>query len=74
MPLDFGEDELLLELRVKDIGIIEDINWSLSGGLNVITGEMGAGKSLGERVYRVIQWTPKTGMPKRELVSVSGRC
>ncbi len=41
-----GEDKLLLELRVKNLGIIEDINWSLSGGLNVITGETGAGKSL----------------------------
>jgi len=37
---------LLLELRVKDVGIIEEINWSLSKGLNVITGETGAGKSL----------------------------
>jgi len=37
---------LLLELRVRDFGIIEDMNWSLSRGLNVITGETGAGKSL----------------------------
>ncbi len=37
---------MLLELRVKDVGIIEEINWSLSKGLNVITGETGAGKSL----------------------------
>jgi len=37
---------LLLELRVRDVGIIEDINWSLSPGLNIITGETGAGKSL----------------------------
>jgi len=37
---------LLLELRVKDFGIIEDISWNLSDGLNVITGETGAGKSL----------------------------
>jgi len=37
---------LLIELRVRDIGIIEDINWSLGPGLNVITGETGAGKSL----------------------------
>jgi DNA repair protein RecN (Recombination protein N) len=37
---------LLLELRVRDIGIIEDINWSLGPGFNVITGETGAGKSL----------------------------
>jgi DNA repair protein RecN (Recombination protein N) len=37
---------LLLELRVRDFGIIEDIRWSLGRGLNVITGETGAGKSL----------------------------
>jgi DNA repair protein RecN (Recombination protein N) len=41
-----GEDNLLLELRVKDLGIIEEIIWSLGDGLNVITGETGAGKSL----------------------------
>lgn len=37
---------MLLELMVKGLGIIEEINWSLSRGLNVITGETGAGKSL----------------------------
>jgi len=37
---------LLLELRVSNFGIIEQINWHLSQGLNVITGETGAGKSL----------------------------
>jgi len=37
---------LLLQLRVKDLGIIEEINWCLEPGLNVITGETGAGKSL----------------------------
>ncbi len=37
---------MLLELRVKDLGIIEDINWRLRDGLNIITGETGAGKSL----------------------------
>jgi DNA repair protein RecN (Recombination protein N) len=37
---------LLLELRVKNLGIIEDMNWRLHSGLNVITGETGAGKSL----------------------------
>lgn len=37
---------MLLELKVKDIGIIEDIDWKLDSGLNVITGETGAGKSL----------------------------
>jgi DNA repair protein RecN (Recombination protein N) len=37
---------LLSELRVKNLGIIEEISWQLSDGLNVITGETGAGKSL----------------------------
>lgn len=37
---------MLLKLRVRNFGIIEDMNWSLGSGLNVITGETGAGKSL----------------------------
>ena len=37
---------MLLELRVKDLGIIDDLDWKLEPGLNVITGETGAGKSL----------------------------
>jgi DNA repair protein RecN (Recombination protein N) len=37
---------VLDELSVRDFGIIEEINWKPSGGLNVITGETGAGKSL----------------------------
>ena len=37
---------MLFELRVRNLGIIESIDWSLGSGLNVITGETGAGKSL----------------------------
>jgi DNA repair protein RecN (Recombination protein N) len=37
---------MLLRLSVKNLGIIEDIDWRLETGLNVITGETGAGKSL----------------------------
>ncbi|MFC2122867.1 DNA repair protein RecN [Bacteroidota bacterium] len=37
---------MLVELRVKNFGIIEEIEWSPGPGLNVITGETGAGKSL----------------------------
>jgi DNA repair protein RecN (Recombination protein N) len=37
---------LLVELKVKSFGIIENLLWSPDGGLNVITGETGAGKSL----------------------------
>jgi DNA repair protein RecN (Recombination protein N) len=37
---------VLDELTVKGFGIIEEITWQLGAGLNVITGETGAGKSL----------------------------
>lgn len=37
---------MLKELRVRNLGIISDIDWQLDSGLNVITGETGAGKSL----------------------------
>ncbi|MFC2001117.1 DNA repair protein RecN [Chloroflexota bacterium] len=37
---------MLLDLRVSNFGIIEQINWHLGEGLNVVTGETGAGKSL----------------------------
>ena len=37
---------MLVELTVKDYGIIEEVGWYPAAGLNVITGETGAGKSL----------------------------
>ena len=37
---------MLEELSVKGFGIIEEIKWRPAVGLNVITGETGAGKSL----------------------------
>ena len=37
---------MLLHLHVKNFGIIEDFEWSPGPGLNVLTGETGAGKSL----------------------------
>ncbi len=37
---------MLLELRVTGIGIIGEITWRPVPGLNIITGETGAGKSL----------------------------
>ncbi len=36
----------LKELCIKNLGIIEDLTWQPSSGLNIITGETGAGKSL----------------------------
>ncbi len=37
---------MLLQLKVRDFGIIESVEWEPSPGLNVVTGETGAGKSL----------------------------
>jgi len=37
---------MLLELRVRDFAIIDDVALQLGPGLNVLTGETGAGKSL----------------------------
>ena len=37
---------MLKRLTIRDFGIIENLEWRPSPGLNVITGETGAGKSL----------------------------
>ncbi len=37
---------MLLQLKVRDFGIIENLEWEPAPGLNVVTGETGAGKSL----------------------------
>ena len=37
---------MLRQIRVRDIAIIEALDLDLGGGLTVITGETGAGKSL----------------------------
>jgi DNA repair protein RecN (Recombination protein N) len=37
---------LLLELRIRNIAIIEKLDIDLSPGLNILTGETGAGKSI----------------------------
>src|SRR3982751_2770952 len=38
--------ELLTELRVRDLAVIADVTIPLKPGLNVLTGETGAGKSM----------------------------
>ena len=40
---------MLLELSMKNIGIIEDASVEFSPGFNVITGETGAGKTMVDR-------------------------
>lgn len=51
---------MLIELRVRDYAVIDDLSLELNAGLNVLSGETGAGKSLivgalsllvGERAY-----------------------
>ena len=37
---------MLKRLTIRDFGIIENLEWHPSAGLNVLTGETGAGKSL----------------------------
>ncbi|NIQ39210.1 MAG: DNA repair protein RecN [Proteobacteria bacterium] len=37
---------MLLELRIKDLAIIDEVDIPFSRGLNVLTGETGAGKSI----------------------------
>src|SRR5216117_1913748 len=53
-------DDVLTELRVRDLAVIADVTLPFQPGLNVLTGETGAGKSmvvdalslpLGERAF-----------------------
>ncbi len=37
---------MLLEIRIKNFVIIEDLAISFGRGLNILTGETGAGKSI----------------------------
>ncbi len=37
---------MLLELRIKNFAIIDELNLSFTKGLNILTGETGAGKSI----------------------------
>ena len=45
---------MITNLHIKNIGIIEDLNIDLSRGLNVLTGETGAGKSTILEALRII--------------------
>jgi len=45
-PLRNGPGGVLLELRLRNVAVIEAVTLPLAAGLNVLTGETGAGKSL----------------------------
>ena len=37
---------MLREIRIQNLGVIDDVVLELSAGLNVVTGETGAGKTM----------------------------
>lgn len=37
---------MLTSLRIKNLGLVDDLTWELDSGYNVVTGETGAGKSM----------------------------
>ena len=37
---------MLRRLRIKNLAVVEEVDWELGEGLNVLTGETGAGKSI----------------------------
>jgi DNA repair protein RecN (Recombination protein N) len=37
---------MLRRLRIKNLAVVEAVEWELGGGFNVLTGETGAGKSI----------------------------
>jgi DNA repair protein RecN (Recombination protein N) len=41
-----GEQSVLTDLRVRDLGVIEDLSLTFDAGMTVLTGETGAGKTL----------------------------
>ena len=54
---------MLTTLRIRNLALVEDLTWDLQAGLNIISGETGAGKSiligalnlvLGERADRTL--------------------
>ena len=37
---------MLRRLRIKNLAVVEEVEWELGKGFNVLTGETGAGKSI----------------------------
>ncbi len=72
---------MLVELRIKNFAIIESLVIELAGGLNVFTGETGAGKSiimnaislvLGDRAAADLVRTGAPGAEVEALFDISG--
>ncbi|MGH9093411.1 MAG: AAA family ATPase, partial [Acidimicrobiales bacterium] len=45
---------MLTELRVRDLGVVEDLALRLEGGMTALTGETGAGKTLLVEALRLV--------------------
>jgi DNA repair protein RecN (Recombination protein N) len=45
-PTGLESQVMLAELRIRDLGVIDDAHLEVSTGLNVLTGETGAGKTM----------------------------
>src|SRR4030066_131742 len=67
---------MLIELTVRNLAIFEDVRVPFSAGLNIVTGETGAGKSLlveairlalGEKADPV---AVRTGEPEAEVTAL----
>ena len=61
---------MLRRLRIKNLAVVEELEWELTAGFNALTGETGAGKSilvdaflllLGERADRGLVRTGADG-------------
>lgn len=74
---------MLLKLRIENLALIDELEWSLVPGLNVLTGETGAGKSIvidslkllaGEKALpSFLKNKDKTGIVEGEF-QLSGEC
>ena len=61
---------VLTELLVRDLGVIDELSLVLDGGMTVVTGETGAGKTL---IVGAIDLSPVVGPARRSCVRVRPR-
>jgi DNA repair protein RecN (Recombination protein N) len=62
---------MLDELHIRDIGVIEDVTLRLAPGLNVLTGETGAGKTIIVSALELLRGARATGPQVREGAAVA---
>ncbi len=62
---------MLDELHIRDIGVIEDVTLRLAPGLNVLTGETGAGKTIIVSALELLRGARASGPHVREGAAVA---